>query len=181
MSGIIKLGLSIRLQLFDWKSPLFSSVYWSLAELLWSNYVFLITERCLVGLHYGPFMRRSTWLTLLAASHDIWLFTNEWLMAWASLTLPFTTSDPLSLIQSKNPETKHIFSHRETVFLTVAWIEKSYCASTPHWPASKHAIVDSTGKGRRRRGQEKEKKKKQGLWLAVAVSSVIQMGAWRIR
>lgn len=87
MSGIIKLGLSIRLQLFDWKSPLFSSVYWSLAELLWSNYVFLITERCLVGLHYGPFMRRSTWLTLLAASHDIWLFTNEWLMAERGLSV----------------------------------------------------------------------------------------------
>lgn len=95
--------------------------------------------------------------------------TGWWLNAvWATMTLPFAMSDPRSLIQGKTPQTQHIFSHQDHC-PSDRDLNKSRRAFTPHWPASKHAIVNSTRKGRKKTRRAGRGKKKTRARSVVAV------------
>lgn len=114
-----------------------------------------------------------------AVSHDIWLFTNYSLMAECRLTntdLAFYHEWPSIFNSGKAPKTQHIFSHQDTVHLTVTWI-KATVPSHHTDQTSKHAIVDSTRKQRKSREQQKKKKKKKKVYCCCQCTTVIQMRA----
>lgn len=63
---------------------------------------------------------------LSAVSHDIWLFTNDRLTAecsWSNSDLAFYHEWPSVFNSGRDPESQHIFSHQDTVHLTVTWIK----------------------------------------------------------
>lgn len=118
-------------------------------------------------------MRRSTWLTLLAASHDIWLFTNEWLMAERGLSvadLAFYHEWPSIFDSEQEPWNQaHFFTPGNR--LSDCGVNKKAIVPPRHTDQRVNMqLLTQRGRVEEAEGRRKKgKKKQQGLWLAVAV------------
>lgn len=95
-----------------------------------------------------------------AVSHDICLFTNDRLTAECGLSnsdLAFCHEWPSIFNSGQDPKTQHIFSHQDTVHLTVTWVK----AIVPSHHTDQQAnmqLLTQQGRGEKARGQGKKKK-----------------------
>lgn len=104
----------------------------------------------------------ATTVSLSAVSHDIWLLTNDRLVAECSLSnsdLAFYHEWPSIFNSGQDPKTPHIFSHQDTVHLTVTWI-KAVMLSHHTDQRVNMQLLTQQGSEEKQRADEK-----QGLWL----------------
>lgn len=94
-----------------------------------------------------------------AVSHDIWLFTNDRLMAECSLSnsdLAFYHEWPSIFNSGQDPKTQHIFSHQDTVHLTTMWI-KAIVPSHHTDQQVNMQLLTQQGRGEKAEGRKKKK------------------------
>lgn len=95
---------------------------------------------------------------LSAVSHDIWLFTNDRLMAECSLSnsdLAFYHEWPSIFNSGQDPKTQHIFSHQDTVHLTTMWI-KAIVPSHHTDQQVNMQLLTQQGRGEKAEGRKKK-------------------------